>query len=59
LKNIVGNSQELNSCKYGFIDSEKNIIISAEPDSRLSKIIISKLKISRKGSVSRSCVGKG
>ena len=59
LKNRVANSHELNSCKYGFIDSEKGIIISAEPESKLSKIILDKLTISRKGSVSRSCVDKG
>lgn len=59
LKNRAGNSQELNSCNYGFINSEKGIIISAEPESKLSKIIIGKLAISRKASVSRSCVGRG
>lgn len=45
------------SCRYGFIDIAKNVVVTASVGSVLQKTVERKLSSSSKGVVSRSCVG--
>jgi hypothetical protein len=45
-------------CKYGFIDTAKNVVVAASLGSALQRAVVSKLTAATKGGVSRSCVSK-
>jgi len=45
-------------CKYGFIDTGKNVVVAASLGSALQRAVVNKLAAASKGVVSRSCVSK-
>lgn len=56
-KNGTGDKR-LRPCEYGYIDTEKGVVVPAEAGSGLDRMIRAQLAKSRRGVVSRSCVSK-
>jgi hypothetical protein len=52
----VGNN--VNRCRYGFINTARNVVVVADMGSDLQRLIMKKLIANRRGALTRSCISK-